>query len=56
MLSQAVVTTIPVVLIGGHPQLLCEVPDDLKVVARHALWSLYWMREMSALKGVFQME
>ena len=24
--------------IGGDPQLLCEVPDDLIVVARHALW------------------
>ena len=24
--------------VGGHPQLLCEVPDDLIVVARHALW------------------
>ena len=24
--------------IGGHPQLLCEVPDDLIVVARHTLW------------------
>ena len=32
--------------IGGH-QLLCEVPDDLIVAARH-IESLYWMREMSA--------
>ena len=24
--------------IGGHLQLLCEVSDDLIVVARHALW------------------
>ena len=24
--------------IGGHLQLLCEVTDDLRIVARHALW------------------